>query len=152
MKPNTGPLHFSMALVAGLLLGFGFATVRYVLQQAYGMDVPREGPIAMTMAILTACAPLVILTRRDAFDRALNTDEPLLRNPVWLAWLISMAVWVGVVVFASWHAQDIQGQQWYERLPGALVLYAVPTLAWLFLNRIFLRLRLMLRDSDVRPA
>ncbi len=152
MNADNSTLHFMVAFAAGLLTGVSGLGALYVLEHAYGVSAPKESPLLMMVAVLTIAASLFILNWREDFNAMLDGEKPLTRHAVFRVWLAVFAFWVTVVVFGSVNAAHIQGPEWYQQMPGALIFYIVPTFIWLHLSRMIVRTRYLKREADVRAS
>jgi hypothetical protein len=145
-------LHFILALSAGMLTGASGLGIAYILTHAYGVPVPKESPIAMTLALVTIAATLAILNWREDFNAMLDGEQPLMQHTVFRVWCAVFVLWFAVVVTGSVNARHLQGEAWYQHMPGALIFYIVPTLLWLHMTRLLVKTRFLKRESHVRAS
>ena len=152
MSTDHSTLHFVLTLAAGLLAAISGFSFLYVLEHAYGIAAAGDPSLLMTAAALTIAASLAILNWREDFDAMLDGQRPLTQHTVFRVWLAIFVFWFVVVIAGSVNAQRIQGEEWYLRMPGALVFYIVPTLLWLHLTRLIVKTRYLKKGTDVRAS
>lgn len=152
MNDTRSTLHFILALSAGMLTGASGLGIAYILTHAYSIPVPKESPIAMSLAVLTIAASLAILNWREDFNLMLDGEKPLMQHTVFRVWSVVFVFWCAVVVLGSVNVRNLQGEAWYQHMPGALIFYIVPTLVWLHITGLIAKARLLKKESDVRAS